>query len=57
MRWRRVFTFMLWLAVGTGCPETWREGGTIDRAMAQDIEAESAPARLSLEQGGVGGEM
>ncbi|MFY0528387.1 hypothetical protein ACN28I_36240 [Archangium gephyra] len=40
MRWRRVFTFMVWLVVATGCPETWREGGTIDRAMAQDIEEE-----------------
>jgi hypothetical protein len=40
MRWRRVFAFTVWLAVGTGCPETWREGGTIDRAMAKDIEEE-----------------
>jgi hypothetical protein len=40
MRWRRVFTFTVWLAVGTGCPETWREGGTIDRAMAKDLAEE-----------------
>lgn len=40
MRWRRVFAFTLLMAVGTGCPETWREGGTIDRAMAKDIEEE-----------------
>jgi hypothetical protein len=40
MRWRRVFAFTVVLAVGTGCPETWREGGTIDRAMEKDIEEE-----------------
>jgi hypothetical protein len=40
MRWRLVFAFALLMAVGTGCPETWREGGTIDRAMAKDIEEE-----------------
>ncbi|HZH17974.1 MAG TPA: hypothetical protein VE057_26720 [Archangium sp.] len=40
MRWRRVFAFMVWLVVGTGCPETWREGGTIDRAMAKDLAEE-----------------
>ncbi|HZH15894.1 MAG TPA: hypothetical protein VE057_16185 [Archangium sp.] len=40
MRWRWVFAFWVWLVVATGCPETWREGGTIDRAMAQDIEEE-----------------
>ncbi|PTL81347.1 hypothetical protein [Vitiosangium sp. GDMCC 1.1324] len=40
MRWRRVFAFTLLMAVGTACPETWREGGTIDRAMAKDIEEE-----------------
>jgi hypothetical protein len=40
MRWRRVFAFTCLMAVGTGCPETWREGGTIDRAMAKDIEEE-----------------
>ncbi|ATB35283.1 hypothetical protein CYFUS_000695 [Cystobacter fuscus] len=26
------------LALCTACPETWREGGTIDRAMAKDIQ-------------------
>jgi hypothetical protein len=40
MCWRRVFAFTVWMVVGTGCPETWREGGTIDRAMAKDIEEE-----------------
>ena len=40
MRWRRVFAFTVVMAVGTGCPETWREGGTIDRAMAKDIQEE-----------------
>lgn len=40
MRWRRVFALTWLMAVGTGCPETWREGGTIDRAMAKDIEEE-----------------
>lgn len=40
MRWRCVLTFTVWMAMGTGCPETWREGGTIDRAMAKDIEEE-----------------
>lgn len=40
MRWRRVFAFTCLVAVGTGCPETWREGGTIDRAMEKDIEEE-----------------
>jgi len=40
MRWRRVFAFTVWMAVGTGCPETWREGGTIDRAMAKDLAEE-----------------
>ena len=40
MRWRRVFAFWVWLVVGTGCPETWREDGTIDRAMTKDIEEE-----------------
>jgi hypothetical protein len=40
MRWRWVFTFLVWLAVATGCPETWREGGTIDRAMAKDLAEE-----------------
>jgi hypothetical protein len=28
------------MAMGTGCPETWREGGTIDRAMAKDLAEE-----------------
>ncbi|MCY1083071.1 hypothetical protein [Archangium lansingense] len=40
MRWRRMFAFTVWMAVGTGCPETWREGGTIDRAMAKDLAEE-----------------
>lgn len=40
MRWRWVFVFTVWMAVGTGCPETWREGGTLDRAMAKDIAEE-----------------
>ena len=40
MRWRWVFAVTVWMTVGTGCPETWREGGTIDRAMAKDIEEE-----------------
>ncbi|KFA87211.1 hypothetical protein [Archangium violaceum] len=40
MHWRRVFAFTVVLAVGTGCPETWREGGTIDRAMAKDLAEE-----------------
>lgn len=40
MRWRWVFAFTVVLAVGTGCPETWREGGTIDRAMAKDLAEE-----------------
>ena len=40
MCWRRVLAVMVWMAVGTGCPETWREGCTIDRAMAKDIEEE-----------------
>ncbi|HEX5753778.1 MAG TPA: hypothetical protein VFZ09_46750 [Archangium sp.] len=40
MRWRQVFAFTVVMAVGTGCPETWREGGTIDRAMAKDLEEE-----------------
>jgi hypothetical protein len=35
-----VFAFTLLMVVGTGCPETWREGGTIDRAMAKDIAEE-----------------
>ena len=40
MPWRRAFAFTVWMAVGTGCPETWREGGTLDRAMAKDLEEE-----------------
>ncbi|MFE8603471.1 hypothetical protein [Archangium violaceum] len=40
MRWRGVLTFTVWMAMGTGCPETWREGGTIDRAMAKDLAEE-----------------
>lgn len=28
------------LAVGTGCPETWGIGGTMDQAMARDIDEE-----------------
>ena len=40
MRWRWVFAFTVWMVMGTGCPETWREGGTIDRAMAKDIQEE-----------------
>ena len=40
MGWRRMFVSMSLMAVGTGCPETWREGGTIDRAMAKDIAEE-----------------
>jgi hypothetical protein len=39
MRWRFAFALTV-VVVGTGCPETWREGGTIDRAMAKDIEEE-----------------
>lgn len=35
-----MFAFTVWMAVGTGCPETWREGGTIDRAMAKDLAEE-----------------
>jgi hypothetical protein len=37
MRWRWVFAVTVVMAVGTGCPETWRKGGMIDRAMAKDI--------------------
>jgi hypothetical protein len=38
---RRRFAFALMVVMlGAGCPETWREGGTIDRAMAKDIEEE-----------------
>ncbi len=38
---RRRFAFALMVVMlGTGCPETWREGGTIDRAMAKDIQEE-----------------
>jgi hypothetical protein len=37
---RRVFAFTVSMAVGTGCPETWREGGTIDRAMSKDLAEE-----------------
>ena len=33
------------LALCTACPETWREGGTIDRAMAKDIQEELHPPR------------
>jgi hypothetical protein len=40
MRWRQVFAFTWLMVVGTGCPETWREGGTLDRAMEKDIEEE-----------------
>lgn len=40
MRWRQVFAFTWLVVVTTACPETWREGGTIDRAMEKDIEAE-----------------
>ncbi|WP_160174644.1 hypothetical protein [Archangium violaceum] len=35
-----MLTFTVWMAMGTGCPETWREGGTIDRAMAKDLAEE-----------------
>ncbi len=28
------------LVLCTACPETWREGGTIDRALAKDLEEE-----------------
>jgi hypothetical protein len=37
MHWRRVFVFTVVMVVGMGCPETWRKGGIIDRAMAKDI--------------------
>ncbi|WP_375768896.1 hypothetical protein NR798_45665 [Archangium gephyra] len=40
MRWRGVLSLTVWMAMGTGCPETWREGGTIDRAMAKDLAEE-----------------
>ncbi|PTL81345.1 hypothetical protein [Vitiosangium sp. GDMCC 1.1324] len=50
MRWRRVFTFMSLMAVGTGGPETWREGGTIDRAMAKDVEEELHRHNCDLSQ-------
>lgn len=40
MRWRLGFTCSLLLTVGTGCPETWGIGGTMDQAMARDIDAE-----------------
>jgi len=40
MRWRQVFAFTGVMVVGMGCPETWREGGTIDRVMAKDIQEE-----------------
>ncbi|MFL5356546.1 hypothetical protein [Archangium sp.] len=40
MRWRQVFAFTWLMVVGTACPETWREGGTLDRAMEKDIEEE-----------------
>lgn len=39
MRWRWVFAVTV-MGMGTGCPETWREGGTIDRAMAKDLAEE-----------------
>jgi predicted RNA-binding Zn-ribbon protein involved in translation (DUF1610 family) len=39
MRWRFAFALTV-VVLGTGCPETWREGGTIDRAMAKDIQEE-----------------
>ncbi|HEX5747300.1 MAG TPA: hypothetical protein VFZ09_13740 [Archangium sp.] len=40
MRWRGVLMSTVWMVMGTGCPETWREGGTIDRAMAKDLAEE-----------------
>ncbi|EPX55754.1 hypothetical protein D187_008315 [Cystobacter fuscus DSM 2262] len=40
MRWRGVLTFTAWMAMGMGYPDTWREGGTIDRAMAEDLSEE-----------------
>lgn len=47
---------LLLLALCTACPETWRKGGTIDRAMAKDIEDEQQDrgpppgCELSVEQ-------
>jgi H+/Cl- antiporter ClcA len=40
MRWRLAFTCTLLLTAGTGCPDTWGIGGTMDQAMARDIAAE-----------------
>lgn len=37
---RRWPLFFLLLPLCTACPETWREGGHIDRAMAKDVQEE-----------------
>ena len=50
MRWRQVFAFTVVMVVGMGCPETWREGGTIDRAMAKDIQEELHRHNCSLDK-------
>lgn len=36
----RLLALTLFLMMNTGCPETWRKGGSIDRAMAKDMEEE-----------------
>jgi hypothetical protein len=37
MRWTPV-ACVLWLAGGTGCPHAFGRGGTVDRAVAKDME-------------------
>ncbi|ATB37473.1 hypothetical protein CYFUS_002895 [Cystobacter fuscus] len=36
---RPLMSLLLLLALCTACPETWRKGSRIDRALAKDVEA------------------
>jgi hypothetical protein len=38
MAWRLAVLLTLLLAVCMGCPHAWGRGGSIDRAMAKDIQ-------------------
>lgn len=44
MRWMHV-ACVLWLAGLTGCPHAFGRGGTIDRAVARDMDENLDPQR------------
>jgi hypothetical protein len=45
MRWEAALSCVLWLVALTGCPETYRRGGRVDRAADKDAK-DQIPDRI-----------